>query len=194
VGPGAVTDSGTDLSTWLFLGALAGATVAALAFYGRAIHGWTPPEPRTDLVTPDHFTRMRGVESEVDLGRGWRATDDPGASWHLFWMPGSGDIVGLRTSELPPPPGPYYLGSVGPRSVLDAYGVHKFTGMKVLGSSGDRPTRALCEDLRPRPDGLDRLTGGTHPPGDDWPMASGSDGADEAADRHVTDGGSDDEL
>ena len=85
---------------------------------------------------------------------------------------------------------------MGPRSVLDAYGVHKFTGMKVLGRSGDRPTRALCEDLRPRPDGLDRLTGGTHPPGDGRRTAtSESDGADDdGADRHVTDGWSDDEL
>ena len=50
-------------------------------------------------MSPDHITRMRGVETEVDLGRGWRATDDPGAAWHLWWMPGSGDIIGLRTSE-----------------------------------------------------------------------------------------------
>lgn len=36
--------------------------------------------------------------------------------------------------------------------------------MKVLGHSGDRPTRVECEALRLRPDGLDVLTGGTHPP------------------------------
>jgi hypothetical protein len=179
VAAGQVADNGFDPSTWIFLGALAGATAAVLAFYGRAISGWTPPEPRTDLVSPDHFTRMRGVEAEVDLGRGWRSTDDPGAAWHLYWMPGSGDIVGLRTSELPPPPGPAYFGSVGTRSPLDAFGVHKFTGMKVLGSSGDRPTRALCDELRPLPDGLDLLTGGTRPPDRDDESVDETDHADE---------------
>jgi hypothetical protein len=188
---GPVADSGFDLSTWLFLGALAGSTVAVLAFYGRAIHGWRSPAPRTDLVTPGHITRMRGVEAEVDLGRGWRATDDPDAAWHLWWMPDSGDIVGLRTSELPPPPGPFYFGSVGTRSPLDAYGVHKFTGMKVLGRSGDRPTKVLCDELRPRPDGLDELTGGTHPPAD------ADDEGDEAwgdDDQALLDGWGDDEA
>jgi hypothetical protein len=134
-----VTDTGYPIETWLFLGALAAASLGVLAAYGRAISGWTPPEGRTDIVSPEHFTAMRGVENEVDLGRGWRATDDPGAAWHLYWMPRSGDIVGLCTSELPPPPGPAYFGSVGTRSPLDAFGVHKFTGMKVLGRSGDRP-------------------------------------------------------
>jgi len=183
VAPGAGAESSFDLSTWLFLGSLAGATAAVLVFYGRAIRLWRPPAPRTDLVSPDHLTRMRGVESEVDLGRGWRATDDPGAAWHLYWMPGSGDIVGLRTSELPPPPGPFYFGSVGTRSPLDAYGVHKFTGMKVLGTSGDRPTKALCEELRPRPDGLDLLVGGTRPPGE--PGWEADD--DDVADSHLPD-------
>jgi hypothetical protein len=43
--------------------------------------------------------------------------------------------------------------------------------MKVLGNSGDRPPKALCDELRPLPDGLDRFTGGTNPPGavDDLP-------------------------
>jgi len=181
VGPGTVTDSGADLSTWLFLGALAGATAAVLVFYARAIRLWKPPAPRTDLVSPDHLTRMRGVESEVDLGRGWRASDDPGAAWHLYWMPGSGDIVGLRTSELPPPPGPFYFGSIGTRSPLDAYGVHKFTGMKVLGRSGDRPTKSLCEELRPRPDGLDLFTGGTRSP-------APREADDEGTGHHLADG------
>jgi hypothetical protein len=157
----AVAGTGYPLSTWLFLGALGGASLLVVPAYGRAISGWSPPEGRTDLVSPEHFTRMRGIENEVDLGRGWRATDDPGAAWHLYWVPRSGDIVGVRTSELPPPPGPFYLGGIGTRSPLDAYGVQKFTGMKVLGRSGDRPTKALCDELRPRPDGLDVLTGGT---------------------------------
>ena len=161
---GPVADSGFDLSTWVFLGTLAGATAAVLVFYSRAIHLWTPPAPRTDLVSPDHITRMRGVETEVDLGRGWRATDDPGAAWHLWWMPGSGDIIGLRTSELPPPPGPFYFGSVGTRSPLDAYGVHKFTGMKVLGNSGDRPTKAAVRRAAAAPRRA-RPVHRRHPPG-----------------------------
>ena len=185
MGPGLLAETNADLSTWLFLGALGGATAVVLSAYGRAIRRWTPPQPRTDLVTPAHFTRMRGVENEVDLGRGWRATDDPGAAWHLWWVPGSGDVVGLRTSELPPPPGPAYFGSIGTRNVLDAYGVHKFTGMKVLGHSGDRPTRADCDELRPLPDGLDRFTGGTHPPWSD--AGDDADDLDEVDDAEATD-------
>jgi hypothetical protein len=155
------THTEANLSTWLFLGTLALATLAVLAAYGRSIRGWTPPEPRPDIVTPEHFVKMRGAESEVDLGRGWRSTDDPGAAWHLWWMPATGAIVGLRTSALPPPPGLWYTGSLGARSLLDVRGVHKFTGMKQLGLSEARPSRAWCEDLRGRPDGLDELTGGT---------------------------------
>jgi hypothetical protein len=193
-----VADPGFDLSTWVFLGTLAGATAAVLVFYSRAIHLWTPPAPRTDLVSPDHITRMRGVETEVDLGRGWRATDDPGAAWHLWWMPSSGDIIGLRTSELPPPPGPFYFGSVGTRSPLDAYGVHKFTGMKVLGNSGDRPAKALCDELRPRPDGLDLFTGGTHPAPDldDEDLHDDSDGDErwDENDQALYDGWGDDDA
>lgn len=187
-----VADTGYPLSTWLFLGGLAGATALVLAAYGRAISGWQPPGARTDLVSPEHFTRMRGVESEVDLGRGWRATDDPGAAWHLYWIAGTGDIVGLRTSELPPPPGPFYFGSVGTRSPLDAYGVHKFTGMKVLGHSGDRPLRAVCDELRPRPDGIDLLVGGTHPPEPEGDLTDG--GESEPGGGHPADWSPDDEL
>lgn len=153
-----------ELTTWVFLGALAAATAGVLAFYGRTISVWSAPEARTDLVSPGHFGRMRGVEQEVDLGTGWRATDDPHAAWHLWWTPTTGDIVGLRYAALPPPPGPAYLGSYHGRTLLDPVGVHHFTGMKVLGHSGDRPTRVECEALRLRPDGLDVLTGGTHPP------------------------------
>jgi hypothetical protein len=151
------------VATWVFLAVLAGATAAVLGFYGWAISGWRAPAPRTDLVSPGHFVRMRGEENEVDLGRGWRSTDDPDAAWHLWWIPSSGEIIGLRTSELPPPPGPFYLGSVNGHSPLDPVGVHHFTGMRVLGSSGDRPVRAECEELRPLPNGLDLFTGGTHP-------------------------------
>jgi len=166
-----------DLSTWVFLGALAAATAGVLAFYGRAISGWHPPEPRTDLVSPGHFVRMRGDEQEVDLGRGWRATDDPSAAWHLWWTPSSGAIVGLRYSALPPPPGPAYLGAYHGHTLLDPVGVHHFTGMKVLGRSDDRPTRAGCEDLRLLPYGLDLLTGGTRPPD---PVLDRPDEADDA--------------
>jgi hypothetical protein len=153
--------SGADLSTWVFLAVLAGMTLAVLAAYGRAISGWKPPEARVDLVSPEHFVRMRGVEAEIDLGRGWRATDDPNAAWHLWWLPASGTVIGLRTSALPPPPGPAYLGPVRGHSFLGQNGVQKFTGMKVLGHLEVRPARELCEQLRARPDGLDVLTGGT---------------------------------
>jgi hypothetical protein len=34
--------------------------------------------------------------------------------------------------------------------------------MTVLGRSGDRPTHALYDELRTRPDGLDLLTGGDY--------------------------------
>jgi hypothetical protein len=150
------------VSTWLFLGALALATVGVLAFYGAAISGWNSPAPRTDLVSPEHFVRMRGVDDEIDLGRGWRSTDDPDAAWHVWWVPASGELIGLRTSELPPPPGPFYLGSVHGRSPLDPVGVHRFAGMRVLGHSETRPSRSACDVLRPQPDGLDLLCGGTH--------------------------------
>ena len=146
----------------MFLGVLAAATVFVLAFYGKAISAWTPPSPRTDIVTAQHFVSMRGVENEVDLGKGWRATDDPGAAWHVWWIPASGELVGLRTSYLPPPPGPAYMGPAFGRSVLDPHGVNQFTGMRVLGTTGSRPSKSACDMMRPLPDGLDVLCGGTH--------------------------------
>ena len=155
------SQTGADLSTWLFLGTLGLATLAVLAAYGRAISGWKVPDSRVDLVSPEHFVRMRGAEAEIDLGRGWRSTDDPGAAWHLWWLPSSRIIIGLRTSALPPPPGPVYLGSIYGHDLLGPNGVQKFTGMKVLGQAEVRPSRELCEELRARPDGLDLLTGGT---------------------------------
>jgi len=150
------------MATWLFLGALALATFIVLAFYGMAISGWNSPAPRTDLVSPEHFVRMRGVSDEIDLGRGWRSTDDPDAAWHVWWVPSTGELIGLRTSALPPPPGPFYLGPVHGRSPLDPVGVHHFAGMRVLGNSTTRPSRSACDELRSRPDGLDELCGGTH--------------------------------
>jgi hypothetical protein len=151
-----------DLSTWIFLGVLAAATFGLLAAYGRAISGWRPPARRDDLVTPEHFVRMRGVEAEVDLGRGWLATDDPGAAWHLWWLPASGTVIGLRTSALPPPPSPYgFHNPVNGKGFLGADGIMKFTGMKVLGHLEVRPSPRRCDLLRARPDGLDVLTGGT---------------------------------
>ena len=150
------------MSTWIFLGVLAFATFVVLGFYGLSISGWKPPAPRTDLATPGHFVRMRGADNEIDLGRGWRSTDDPDAAWHLWWIPSTTEIVGLRTSELPPPPGPFYMGPVHGRSPLDPVGVHRFTGMRILGYCETRPSRSLCDELRPLPDGLDQFTGGTH--------------------------------
>ena len=75
------------MSTWIFLGVLALATFVVLGFYGLSISGWKAPAPRTDLAAPGHFVRMRGVENEIDLGRGWLSTDDPDAAWHLWWIP-----------------------------------------------------------------------------------------------------------
>ena len=149
------------METWLFLGALALATVVVLGFYGLTISAWRPPAPRTDLVSPEHFVRMRGIDDEIDLGRGWRSSDDPDASWHVWWVPSTGELVGLRTSALPPPPGPFYLGTVHGHSPLDPVGVHRFAGMRVLGHQLSRPTRAACDVLRVQPDGLDLLCGGT---------------------------------
>ncbi len=96
----------------------------------------------------------------------------------------AGEIVGLRYAALPPPPGPAHLGSYNGRTLLDPIGVRHFTGMRVLGYSADRPTKAECEDLRLLPDGLDRLTGGTHGivvAGDqgDAPAEDGPDSPDE---------------
>jgi hypothetical protein len=150
------------VDTWVFLGVLALATIAVLAFYGRAISAWTPPAARTDIVTAQHFVRMRGDQYEIDLGKGWRATDDPGAAWHVWWIPESRELVGLRTSWLPPPPGPAYMGPAFGKSVLDPHGINQFTGMRVLGITETRPPRSACDMMRPLPDGLDLLCGGTH--------------------------------
>ena len=83
------------MSTWIFLGVLALATFAVLGFYGLSISGWKAPAARTDLATPGHFVRMRGAENEIDLGRGWRSTDDPDAAWHLWWIPTTTEIVAI---------------------------------------------------------------------------------------------------
>ena len=56
------------------------------------------------------------------------------------------------------------MGPAYGRSPLDPVGVHHFTGMRILGHSELRPSRSLCEELRPLPDGLDQFTGGTHSP------------------------------
>ncbi len=149
------------MDTWIFLGVLALATFGVLAFYGKAISAWVPPAHRIDIVSPQHFVNMRGRETEFDLGRGWRSTDDRGAAWHLWWIPESGDLIGLRTSELPPPPSLRWAGMAYGRSVLDPVGMNQFTGMKVLGRFEHRPSKSLCEQLRTLPNGLDVLCGGT---------------------------------
>lgn len=159
---GAVPDSsGPTLSTWLFLGTLGAAALGVLAWFGWATKGYRPPALRPDLANPDHFYRVRGVQGEVDMGKGWRSTDDPHAAWHLWWVPATGEIIGLRYSELPPPVSPL-LGAGGvPLTPFSPGGVQRASGMRVLGTSGDRPPKLLCDELRPRPDGLDHLTGGT---------------------------------
>lgn len=150
------------MDTWIFLGVLLLATIVVLGFYGLAISAWRPPSARTDIVSPEHFVRMRGDQGEVDLGRGWRAADDRYAAWHLWWVPRTGELIGLRMSELPPPPGPAWTTPHRGNPLLDPYGVNKFTGMKVLGHLEHRPSRELCEELRVLPDGLGVLCGGTH--------------------------------
>ena len=68
---GPVADSGFDLSTWLFLGALAGSTVAVLAFYGRAIHAWTPPAPRTIQFPAIRLLRDLTAQEETPARTPW---------------------------------------------------------------------------------------------------------------------------
>jgi len=150
------------MDTWIFLGVLALATFGVLAFYGHAISAWSPPDPRNDIVSPNHFVSMRGTETEIDLGRGWRSTDDPRAAWHVWWIGHSGDLIGLRTSELPPPPSSAWFTPVAGHTLLSPFGVNHFTGMKVLGHFEHRPARGLCEELRSLPNGLDVLCGGTY--------------------------------
>jgi hypothetical protein len=150
------------VDTWIFLGVLAAASVLVVRAYGWAISQWEPPAERADIVSTEHFVRMRGQQDEVDLGRGWRGTDDPGAAWHLWWIASTGEIMGMRTSYLPPPPGPTYMGSWNGRSPLDPMGFHHFTGMRVLARTEQGPSRAWCEAIRELPDGLDLFTGGTH--------------------------------
>jgi len=149
------------VDTWIFLGSLFAASVGVLAFYGWAISAYRPPQPRNDLLSPAEFQRDRSGETEVDLGRDWHSTDDEGATWHLWWVPQTGEIVGLRVGAMPPPVGS--LWSASSHTMRDtAYSTPTFTGMKVLGHLEHRPSRGLCEQLRQLPNGLDILCNGTH--------------------------------
>lgn len=164
-----------DVDTWIFLGALALATVGVLAFYGWAISGYHPPEPRDDLIATTRFVEGRERESEINLGRNWRSTDDPGAMWHVWWSPRTGELLGLRMGALPPPPGP--VGMVGAGGTRDLratlYNQLPYSGMKVLGHYDHRPPSELCDHIRQLHNGLDLLCGGTY--GDDGGAESDAD-------------------
>lgn len=149
------------MDTWIFLGVLAAASVLVLRAYGWAISGYTPPPPRSDLRPVKAFQADREGEIEVDLGAGWKSTDDLGAQWHLWWIVQTGEIVGLRTPAFPPPPGPAYRQLQMMRQ-NQAYANIPYSGMKVLGHLEHRPSLGLCEHLRVLPDGLDVLCGGTY--------------------------------
>ena len=123
--------------------------------------GYQPPAPRPDLANPDHFYRVRGVSPRSTWARGGAPPTTPTRRGTCGGCPRSGEIIGLRYSELPPPVSPL-LGAGGvPLTPLSPGGLQRASGMRVLGTSGDRPPKLLCDELRPRPDGLDHLTGGT---------------------------------
>lgn len=149
------------MDTWIFLGVLAAASVLVLRAYGWAISGYTPPPPRNDLSSIEAFHRDREGETEVDLGAHWKSTDDVGAQWHLWWIVQTSELVGLRTSAQPPPPGPtYYQGSSMRQGQI--YANIPYSGMKVLGHLEHRPSLGLSQHLRELPNGLDVLCGGTY--------------------------------
>ena len=161
----------SDASTWVFLGVLGGATAGVLAGWARSIRAWQPPRPCPDLEAPDRFYAHHGRHDELDLGPGWRSLDDPHAIWHLWWEPGTYLLLGVRSVALPPPS----YGVLGGWRNLATSSARGLGGMKVLGSLL-RADRRHLDYLRPFPDGLDRLCGGTGaPPAPGSPPAAGDD-------------------
>lgn len=147
-----------NASTWVFLGVFAVLTAGMLIGWAEAISHYRPPAPRDDLVSPQRYYAVHGIHDEIDLGRQWRSTDDPGAYGHVWWLPESGRLIGVRTAMEPPPVARYANGgfrqwSWGPDHTT-------ISGMKTLGTT-HRPDRHRADHLRLRPDGLDQLCGGT---------------------------------
>jgi hypothetical protein len=93
-------------------------------------------------------------DTEVELGHQWTSEVDPGASFTLSWISETRELVVLRQQAHPDLAMGGGLVSAMPRG-LDG----RASGMKVL-AVVDLPTVHAThpEQLRPLPDGLDRLT------------------------------------
>lgn len=149
------------MDTWIFLGVLAAVSIGSVAFYGWAISAYREPAPRDDIEAIAVFLADRMEENEFDLGRNWRSTDDPDAMWHLWWVPETGELVGLRMGAVPAPPSLRYTTRL-PSALRSGLANIPYSGMKVLGHLDHRPSLGLCNQLRELPHGLDVLCGGTH--------------------------------
>lgn len=169
---------GPELSTWIFLGSLALGVWVVLAVLRWSISGYHPPEPREDLMAADLFWDVREGVRQIDLGRGWRSTDDPYAMWHLWSLPTRRELVGLRMGAMPHPSAMGFAGGRrgGGRAEIEltleedgrqvpweAGPDHRLamTGMHVLAADFDCPHHDVWGELRPLPDGIDQLCGGT---------------------------------
>jgi hypothetical protein len=176
----APSSAGPELSTWLFLGALALTAGVALALLRWSISGYHPPEPREDLTQVDPFWDSFDHVRQVELGNGGRSTDDSFAMWHLWSFPGRRELVGMRMAAMPHPSAMGF-GSRSGRSLRDPVRLtfeedgrqvaweagpgHRLamTGMKVLAVEFECPHRDVWGELRTAPDGIDQLCGGTGP-------------------------------
>ena len=171
------TADGPQLSTWLFLGGLAGASAGVLWLHALSLRGYRPPAPRDDLVSEERFLADRPHDPQLDLGRGWTSTDDPYAMWHLWYLPRRRELVGSRMAAMPHPASLLHApGRVGRTSTIslsferdgerlpwEAGDGRRWavTGMKVLADGVDRPHELAIQLLRDQPHGLDRLCDGT---------------------------------
>jgi len=146
-------------STWVFLGVFALLTAGMLTGWAHAIRQWQPPAWREDLVSAPRYYEVHGHHDEIDLGRQWRSTDDPGAYWHVWWVPDTGELIGVRVSAQPPPTVRYAYGGFRGHS-WGSDPKPGIGGVKMLGTFLGLD-RHLTDHLRLRPDGLDQLCGGT---------------------------------